>query len=327
MEIALSPSFPGVTAPDLVALCVEAEHHGYRDAWLAEVAGPEAFALAGAIATATREMHVGVAVVAAANRSPALHAMAAATVSQLLNGRRFALGIGSSSELIVEGWHGREFDRPLVRVREAVEGAKTALAGGREYAGTTMKMSRFAIATPPAGPVPVYVGALGPAMLRLAGAVGDGVCLNLMPPAAVSRQLDAIHAGAAAAGRALPEGFGVMARFHVVVTEDRATGRDLIRAGFAPYFAQGVYNRFMAWCGWPEEAAAIAAGFAAGDRGAVARAFHDGIVDELALVGPPGHVRDRLAAFSEAGVGIGALNLMGGEAGKLAVDLAALAPR
>jgi hypothetical protein len=101
----------------------------------------------------------------------------------------------------------------------------------------------------------------------------------------------------------------------------------LIRAGFAPYFAQGVYNRFMAWCGWPEEAAAIAAGFAAGDRGAVARAFHDGIVDELALVGPPGHVRDRLAAFSEAGVGIGALNLIGGEAGKLAVDLAALAPR
>lgn len=325
MKLAISPSVPNMTADVLVRAARMAEDLGYEEAWLAEVAGPEAFALGGALAEATRVMGLGVAVVAATNRTPALLAMGAATLSQLAGGRPVRLGIGSSSQVIVEQWHGRDFSRPLRAVREAVEATRAALQGEREYAGESLQMSRFRLATAPAGPVELFVGALGPRMLRLAGAVGDGVCLNLMPAAAVPRQIDEIRAGAKAAGRSLGEDFGVMARFHCVVGDDVAAGRDVIRAGFGPYFAQPVYNRFLAWCGYPEEAEAVAAAWRAGDRAAVAAALHDDVVDELALVGPVEEIRARLDEFAAAGIGTAALNFLSGGDDYVAA-LRALAP-
>jgi probable F420-dependent oxidoreductase len=326
VKLAVSPSVPNATADALVDLCREAEALGYAEAWLAEVAGPEAFALAGAIAAATERMPIGVAVVAAANRTPALLAMGAATVSQVGKGRPIRLGIGSSSQVIVEQWHGKSFARPLRQVREAVEATRAALSGEPTYLGETVRMERFRLGSPPAGRVDLYVGALGPRMLQLAGAVGDGVCLNLMPAAAVPRQLAEIVAGAAAAGRDLPADFGVMARFHCVVDADLDRARTIIRGGFGPYFAQPVYNRFLAWCGYPEEAAAIATAWAERDREGVAAAFHDEVVDAVALVGPPPAIRERLEEFGEAGVGIAALNILSTDLGSPVAALRALAP-
>jgi len=311
MELAFSPSTPGIAAADLVDLCVAAERMGYRGAWVAEVAGPEAFSLLGAIAARSTLLDLGVAVVPAMTRSPALMAMSAATVSQLLGGRGLSLGIGSSSQTIVEQWHGATFVPPLARVRESVEATRALLAGERGYRGSHVSADRFRLATPPLGPVRLFVGALGPRMLRLAGAVGDGVCLNLMPAGAVPRQLAEVRRGAAEAGRELPGHFRAMARFHIVLTEDPAAGRDLIRAGFGPYFAQPVYNRFLRWLGHEEAATGIAAAFAAGDRDGVAAAFTDAIVDGVSLVGTPDEVRSRLAEYAEAGVDIGALNVLG----------------
>lgn len=323
MRLAVSPTTPGIPAPDLVAACAAAEDLGYEAAWLAEVAGPEAFALAGAVAERTTTMDVGVAVVAAATRTPALLAMGAGTVSQLLDGRTFSLGIGSSSQVIVESWHGAAFSPPLQRVLEAVEATRAALRG-EEYAGEHSKTARFRLASPPAGPVRLVVGALGPRMLRLAGAVGDGVCLNLMPPEAVPRQLAEVRRGAREAGRPLPGDFEVMGRFHVVLGSPER-GREVIRGAFGPYFAQPVYNRFLGWLGFPGEAARIAEGFARGDRGAVAAALHDEIVDGVALVGEPGRVRERLERYAEAGVGVAALNVIAPDGDGVVGGLEALA--
>jgi len=326
VRIAFSPTSLGVSAADLLSLTVEAEQLGYESAWLAEVAGPEALVLAGALAAATERMDIGVAVVPAGIRSPALLAMGAGTVSSVLKGRRFHLGIGASSEVIVRSWHGAEFDPPLARVRDAVQATRALLGGGREYRGETVRVDRFRLAAVPDGPVDLNVGALGPAMLRLAGAVADGVCLNLMTVAAVGRQLNEIRSGASAAGRDLPATFGVMARFHVVETEDLGEGRDIIRAGFGPYFAQPVYNRFLAWMGYPEEAKAIKEAFATGDRDGVAAALHHDLVDAVALVGPPGRIRDRLSEYAAAGVQTAALSLLGADTAGVAAALRALAP-
>ena len=324
MRLAVSPTTPGIPAPDLVSVCAAAEAMGYDAAWLAEVAGPEAFSLAGAVARSTSTMDVGVAVVAATTRTPALLAMGAGTVSQLLEGRAFSLGIGSSSQVIVESWHGAGFSPPLQRVRESVEATRAAL-GGNDYAGEHSATSRFRLATPPSGPVRLVVGALGPRMLRLAGAVGDGVCLNLMPPEAVERQLAEVRRGADDVGRELPDDFEVMGRFHIALgPPDR--GREVIRSAFGPYFAQPVYNRFLGWLGWEQEAARIAEGFARGDRGAVAGALHDGIVDGVALVGEPARVRERLAEYAAAGVGVAALNVIAPDASGVLDGLEALAP-
>lgn len=306
-------------------MCVGAARLGYRSAWVAEVAGPEAFALAGAIATAT-DLDLGVAVVAADTRTPALLAMGAATVSQLAGGRPFALGIGSSSQVIVEGWHGRRFHPPLGRTRETVLAVRALLAGERSFSGRYLSATGFRLATPPAGPVPIYVGALGRRMLRLAGAVADGVCLNLMPPQMVARQLAEIRAGAAEAERSLPPDFGVMARLHVVLDDDLAAARDVVRSAFGPYFAQPVYNRFLTWCGYPEAAAAIASGFAAGDRQAVAAAMSDDLVDAVALVGPVGRIAARLDEYAAAGIAEAALNVLASSPGEVLQVLEGLAP-
>lgn len=326
MDIAFSPSTPFLGAADLVDLSVAAEELGYSATWLAEVAGPESFALAGAIAARTERLSVGIAVVPAATRSPALLAMGAASVSSLLQGRRFDLGIGASSEVIVESWHDREFAPPLARVDESVRATRALLAGERGFEGATVTIDRFRLAVASVGPVGLFVGALGPRMLRLAGAVGDGACLNLMTAGHVERQLAEIRRGAADAGRDLPEDFAVMARLHVVVTDELDGARAMVRAAFGPYFAQPVYNRFLAWMGYEEEAGEIRRAFVAGDRQGVAAALRDEIVDRVTLIGPPGRIRDRLAEYSAAGVDVAALNLLAGDTTAVAEALRALAP-
>jgi probable F420-dependent oxidoreductase len=326
MELALSPSTPGLSVGELADLCRFSEELGYRQAWLAEVAGPDPFVLAAAIAQQTAHLTVGIGVVPAYTRTPAGLAIAAASVSQLLEGREFRLGIGSSSAAIVEQWHGLAFRRPLTRVRETVEAVRAALGGG-DYEGATLQMRRFRPATLPAGPVSIHVGALRPAMLALAGQIADGVCLNLMPPRVVPRQLAEVRRGAREGGRALPPGFGVMARLQTAVTDEPAIVREMLRNQFfGPYLAQPVYNRFLTWMGYEEEAAAIAAGWAARDREAVAKATHDRLIDDLALVGDAHHVRNRLEAFAEAGVTVAALMVLTPSRATVEDTLRVLAP-
>ncbi len=162
-------------------------------------------------------------------------------------------------------------------------------------------------------------------MLQTAGAVGDGVCLNLMPAGVVPRQRAEVAAGAAAAGRELPEGFGVMARLQVVVTDDPATARATLRSTLlGPYLAQPVYNRFLSWMGYREEADAIAAAWAQRDREALERSVPDRLVDDLALIGSASRVQERLESFAAAGITVAALSVP--LADRVEETLRALAP-
>ena len=317
MELALSPTTAGLSVLELADLCRFAEDLGYRHSWLAEVAGPDAFVLAAAAALRTEHMHFGVGVVPAYTRTPAALATAAASVSQLLGGRPFALGIGSSSETIVSSWHGLPFEQPLTRVVETVIAVRKALAGEGDFEGQTVAMNRFRMASPPLGPVPLYLGALRPRMLAAAGAHGDGVCLNLMPALVVTLQLAEVRKGAQEAGRevpknsGLPDAFGVMARLQVLITDDVPAARHQLRNDFiGPYLAQPVYNRFLAWMGYEEEADAITAGWVARDREAVARAIPDRLVDDMALLGSPSRVKERLEEFAAAGLTVAAMMVL-----------------
>lgn len=326
MELHVSLTVPGRTVPELAELAAFGEELGYTGAWAAEVAGPDAFVTATAAALRSRRIPVGVAVVPAYTRTATVLAMAAGSVGQALGGRTFRLGVGSSSQTIVEGWNGVPFERPLTRVGETVEAVRSALSGEGNYEGATVRMRRYRIGSPPRGPVEIYVGALGPAMLRVAGRVADGVCLNLMPPRVVYRQLEEVREGARRAGRSLPQGFGVMARLQALVTDDLKNARRVLRQSIlGPYLAQPVYNRFLEWMGYPEEAKAISAGWAARDREAVYRAIHDRLVDDLTLVGSASRVRDRLDEYAEAGITQAAISVL--EPSAVETTLKVLAPK
>jgi alkanesulfonate monooxygenase SsuD/methylene tetrahydromethanopterin reductase-like flavin-dependent oxidoreductase (luciferase family) len=94
----------------------------------------------------------------------------------------------------------------------------------------------------------------------------------------------------------------VVARFQVVVSDDLRGARAALRQMMGPYFATSVYNRFVAWSGFPEEARAIDAAWRARDRAANLAAVTDAMVDRLAVVGPPEQCRAQLAEFAAAGV-------------------------
>ena len=160
-------------------------------------AGPDAFVVAAAAGLATRRVRVGTAVVPIYTRALPVLAAGAGSCAQLMAGRSFVLGLGVSSETIVEAWGGVPYRRPLTRMRETVGAVRRMLAGERvAFEGKTVRTRGFRLVSPPPAPVPIYVGALMPPMLELAGEVADGVVLNFMPVDAVPRMLAHVRAGA-----------------------------------------------------------------------------------------------------------------------------------
>jgi probable F420-dependent oxidoreductase len=275
---------------------------GYESIWIADTgAGPDAFVIGALAAGVTRRMRIGTAVIPIYTRAPAVLAASAGSVAQLAPGR-FVLGLGISSETIVDAWGGVPFRQPFTRLRETVAVLRQMLAGERvTYTGRTIRTRNFRLVSQPPAPVPIYVAALMPPMLELAGEIADGVILNFMPVEAVPRMLAHVRAGAERAGRD-PGKIEVVSRFQVVVTDDVSGARSAMRHMMGPYFATSVYNRFVAWCGFPDEAREIDAGWRAKDRGRNMGAVTDEMIDRLAIIGSPEVCRARLAAFTAAGV-------------------------
>ena len=291
--------------PDL-AMCrrvaERVEALGYDSVWIADTgAGPDAFVVGAAVATCTTRLRIGTAVIPVYTRTPSVMAAGAGSLAQLAAGR-VVLGIGASSETIVDTWGGVPFSRPLNRIRETVGVLRSMLAGERvTFEGRTIRTRGFRLVSPPPRPMPIYLAALMPPMLELAGEIADGVILNFMPVEAVPRMLEHVRRGAERAGRDASQ-LEIVSRFQTVVTDDVAAARGAIRHMMGPYFATSVYNRFVAWCGFPDEAAAILAGWQAKDRARNLAAVTDEMIDRIAIIGPAAHCRARLRAFAEAGV-------------------------
>jgi len=279
-----------------------AEELGYESLWIADVGGPDPFVVAAAAAAVTSRVRIGTAVIPAYTRTPPVVAGAAASCAELAPGR-FILGIGASSENIVQNWSGVPFKRPLARVRETVTTVRAILAGERtNFAGKTLTSHGYRLLMrTPSPAIPIHVGALMPPMLELAGEIADGVTLNMMPASAVPRMVQHIRAGAVRAGKD-PASLEIVARFQTCVTDDRAGALAVLRAAFGPYFATSVYNRFVAWCGFDSEAEEILAGWQTKDRGRVAAAVTDDMLDRIGIIGSAEQCRERIEAFRAAGV-------------------------
>lgn len=316
-SLAVSVGVAGATPRDVVLLAQRAQDWGYTAAWAAEVDGPEAFSMLGALAMAT-DLDLGVAVVPVQTRTPFVLAMAAMTMSGLTGGR-FSLGVGASSEVLVQRFGGQSFDRPLTHVREVVTALRPVLAGERStFHGDHVDIGGYRYPGPASTPVPLLLGSLNPRSLRMAGELGDGVCFNQMAPHHVPRMLAEVRAGAEAAGRTLPDDFPVVARLFCLVTDDVAGARQMVRHVFAPYIATSVYNRFYRWMGYEDEAAAIAEAAAVGDKDAMVAAMSDRIVEDLFLIGDVDTVATRVQEYVDAGVTVPAMSPMA-----LGVEMAA----
>src|SRR3989442_724898 len=206
-----------------------AEILGYESLWIADTgAGPDAFVVAAVAAGVTRRARIGTAVIPVYTRALPVHAAGAGSVAQLAPGR-FVLGLGVSSETIVDTWGGVPFEKPFARMRETVAVLRQMLAGERvSFEGKTVRTKNFRLVSPPPRPVPIYIAALMPPMLELAGEIADGVILNFMPVEAVPRMLAHVRKGAERAGRDGAE-LEVVARFQTLVTDDVPRARPMIQ--------------------------------------------------------------------------------------------------
>src|SRR5262245_2799113 len=231
-RLAMSVPLDNFTLAEHADLAREGERYGYTDAWSFESDGVDAFAPLVVIGMATR-LRIGTAIVNAFTRGPATLAQSAAGLAEVAPGR-FVLGVGSGSQVIVEGWNGGAFERPATRVRETVLVIRRALAGERVvFAGETLAVNGFRLTRPPASPVPIYVAALRPGMLRVAGEVGDGAILNWLAAADVPRCVASIREAAARAGRD-PDAVEITARLIVHVDPPGPDSAAMVAGHSAP---------------------------------------------------------------------------------------------
>ena len=294
-------------APHAIALAKALCARGYEEIWLAEINTAESFALAGALSQTVSGVRIGTGIVPLATRTVMIHALGAYTLHELTGGN-FALGLGISSENIVRDWAGQPFDRPVTRMREALTVLRGVLGGEKaSLSGETLQMQGFRLPSDGARAVPLLVGALNPHMLRLAGALADGVVLNMVPEGALPRVLGEVRRGAEEAGRD-PSTLEVVSRLHVCITPTLAQGREIVRRTFGPYVATAGYNRFFRFLGMDEEARVVKDAFARGDREGVARGMSDRLCDAIGVTGDEAHVRARIRAYAAAGVDVCVIN-------------------
>lgn len=299
-RIALSLPIPGNVQASLER-AQWAERHGFHDLWIADSGDLDALTLSAAVALKTQRVRIGTAVVPVYPRTPATFAATAATIAALAPGR-FILGLGSSSQTMMEGWHGVEFKKPLTRVKETALIVRGVLAGEKsDFDGETLHSHGYRASPLPNPPVPIYLAGLLPKMLEMAGEVGDGVVLNLFPLSALPKMIEHIETGAKRAGKTLAD-VDIVCRHQVCVTENPAAAREFVRKRFAPYFATPVYNNFLRWFGFPDVADEIERGWREKNRALTEGALSDVLVEQIAIMGSADKCREEVRAFVKGGI-------------------------
>ena len=301
LGIVLAP-FATLPATEFVAIARETEARGYHAAWTGEASGYDAISLMAMIATHTERLHVGSAVLPVQTRTPVILGQSAATLNHLAPDR-VVLGIGLSSKVIVGDWHGLSFAPSLQQIREAVQIIRTVASGERvSFEGKFYKVKNFRLTVPPpAKPVRVVLAALGPEMLELAGEIADGVVLNWIPPETVPSSIKHLEAGAKKAGRMLTD-FEIASFIRTCVTDDPAAAREALARDITGYTTVDAYASFFRNAGFAEEVDAVNAAWRAGDRSGAVKQVSPRFLDGLGVVGPAALCRERIAAFSRAGL-------------------------
>jgi probable F420-dependent oxidoreductase len=268
---------------------------GYRSFWTAETTGPEAFSLLAAAGAAAPDLDLGTGVLALQLRTPMVAAMGAATIQALHPESDVLLGIGISSPVVTGRWHGVPYgDRPLARVREYVTLVKACLSGEKvDFAGDFYQVKGFRLGMKLGERRPkVIVGALNPAMLRLAGEVADGVLLNYLPASHVAWSVEQVRTGGDAE---------IYAYIHAGVGE-RDQALEKARRDLFSYAVVDAYAANFARAGFSAEVEEIRARHAAGDREGALAAVSDRMCDAIDLVGDAASVREMVRAYVDAGV-------------------------
>lgn len=306
MRVGLTIPFQEVPLNELPALVRRADAAGYDSVWTEESVNFDGITPLVIAAQHSERLRLASGVINVFTRGPALLAQTAAALAELSEGR-FVLGLGTSSNVIVEQWNGIPFERPVAKMRDTVDYLRRVLAGERGTGG-------FKLARPPERPVPIVVAALRPSMLRLAAQVADGAFTNFLPLASAATVVETFGS---------PEKELVCRFFVVPGPVDEALA--IAKRVFVAYATVPVYSEFFRWLGWSDAIDPVVAAWDAGDRARALAIVNEELVRETFLLGPWAEQRARLDAFAEAGIDTAVLALLAPSSG-LASVIDAFAP-
>jgi len=283
-----------------------AETNGFESLWVTErYFHEETAALLGHLAASTTTLRLGVGVVNPYTRHPALTAMTAATLDRI-SGGRFMLGLGRSDRAVIEARLGIPYGSGRDTMEAAVGVVRRLLAGEHVHATTgRFPLAGAKLATRPIQtPLPIYLAAIGPKALQIAGRVADGVLLNAyVSPAYVRWAVGVLHEAARAAGRD-PAGIDVACMLVVRLSDDPAALMPALRERLVRLLAEAhVGELLLETSGFdPAIAARIRAAEAAGERPRAVALVDDAMVASCYLLGSAAQCRERIAAYRAAGV-------------------------
>ena len=344
MRLGLAVGYSGAQFSIDMDLIEEAERLGYDSAWTSEAYGSDAVTPAAWILARTTTLKVGTAIMQMPARAPAMAAMTAMTL-QALSGGRFMLGLGPSGPQVVEGWYGVPYGRPHARTREYIEIVRKILVRREplehegfhytipyrgEGASRLGKPLKSILHGDPS--LKIFTGTITPAGVRTAAEIADGFFPLWMNPERFDLFDDALAEGfAKSAGRNSLETFEIAPFVHIRVGDDLDACRRPVKEQLALYVGgmgardKNFYTDYAKRLGYAEAADAIQDAFLAGRRDEAVAAVPDALVDDVALVGPPPRIAERLGVWKDAaakgrvdtlllgGADVGALRLVAEE--------------
>lgn len=280
----------GLGLRDLVAFARAADDAGYASIWVPEVGSRDALTLAALYGEHTKRATVGTGVLPLYSRNAAGFALGAATAAEASAGR-FILGLGAGHRFTADFWFGAHWHNPRGRLRETVDVLRRALAGERVSHHGEFVLEGFHLGTTPP-PVPIYLAALTPASLRLAGEVADGAILNWLPPDGIEKASLLVREAAADARREVH----VTAYVRVAVADGvdaQREARTAMREHTYSYVSLPAYANSLRSVGLGREIDDLAAG---------RERPLDALCEALCACGSADEVRTKLERFTDAGV-------------------------
>lgn len=286
---------------DIAALAAEGETLGYESAWVAEVAGYDAITMLTAATAATSRLRIATGIAGVYLRDPLLMAMSANSVNEYAGGR-LVLGLGASTQVIVERWHGVPWSKPVTHMRAYSDILRRLLAGERVSTSSgPYRLAGAQLTVPSSGQMPLFFGALGPGMLALAGAVADGVIFNFPTLTYTRNAVATIRAAEAAAGRP-PGSVCITAFLRTTVTANPTAMLPRYQRELLSYVLAPVYQKVFAADGYSEVVSATGRLWAAGERGEALAAIDERMVRDHNLIGTRDDCAAQMQAFRDAGV-------------------------
>ena len=304
------PIRPGMTVPLPGPLhshrerLAELADLGYTDIWSAESDGADGFTPLALAAAWEPRLRLGTAIVPAYTRAPACLAQSVASMADAAPGR-FAIGIGSSSNVIVERWNGVPFEEPYKKVRDVVRFLQDALAGEKiTHAYDTFEINGFRLGVRPDEPPKILVAALREGMLRLAGRESDGAIINWLSPDDVPTVAGIVNEAGGGDDKE------IVCRIFCCPSENTDAVRAAAKFAIAAYLNVPVYAEFHRWLGRTDQLQGMWDAWQSGDRKAALAEIPDEVVDDLIVHGSPAECRARIQAYFDNGVTTSSLAIL-----------------